>query len=71
MGKNIYPVAIPGVIDYCDAKQITYTVIESSAAGFPIKIEVSARLKPLVQQMGQPLKLSSGTDNDKVVISYR
>jgi hypothetical protein len=71
MGQNVYPVAIPGVLDYCDSKKLPYTIVESSAGGFPIKVEVSARLKGLVQQMGQPLKLSSGTTNDTVVISYR
>ena len=71
MGKYIYPVAITGIIDYCDEKGLSYNILETSSAGFPTKLEVSARLKPLITQMGQPLKLSSGTTNDMVVISYR
>jgi hypothetical protein len=71
MGQNVYPIAIPGVIDYCDNKGIKYTILESSPAGFPIKLEVEASLKPLLTQMGKPLKLSSGKTNDVVVISYR
>tara|TARA_B100001564_G_C20623623_1_gene663595 strand:+ start:1 stop:1566 length:1566 start_codon:yes stop_codon:yes gene_type:complete len=71
MGKYIYPVAIPGVIDYCDEKGIAYNILESGASGFPIKIEVNQSLRPLLEQMGQPLKLSSGTTKDMVVISYR
>ena len=71
MGQYIYPVAIPGVIDYCDDKGIKYTIVESSPEGYPIKLEVAASLQPLLEQMGKPLKLSSGKTNDVVVISYR
>jgi chemotaxis protein histidine kinase CheA len=71
MGPNIYPVALPGVIDYCNDKGIKYTILESSPQGYPIKLEVAASLKPLLTQMGKPLKLSSGKTNDVVVISYR
>ena len=71
MGQNVYPVAIPGVIDYCDVKNIAYTILESSPEGYPIKLECAASLKPLLEQMGKPLKLSSGKTNDTVVISYR
>ena len=71
MGLNVYPVALPGVIDYCDDKGISYSILDTGSTGLPTKLEVSATLKPLLEQMGKPLKLSSGATNDMVVISYR
>ena len=57
MGQNIYPVAIPGVIDYCDVKNITYTILESSPEGYPIKLEVCCLSKAIIGTNGQTIKV--------------